>query len=77
MARINDLRGGRDNDPNFGSRMRGTGIYAHLIAQRFKGMIRRLGMGTRRGSQLDCGLFSVPASGLGGAAKEGSQLNLF
>ena len=28
MAVVNDVRGGRDNDPRFGSRMSGTGVFA-------------------------------------------------
>jgi DNA repair photolyase len=35
MAQIRDMRGGRDNDPNFRSRMRGEGPYAQLIRARF------------------------------------------
>lgn len=36
MHIVQDIRGGRDNDPNFGSRMRGTGIWAQLIRARFR-----------------------------------------
>jgi len=36
LHRIEDTRGGRLNDPRFGSRMRGEGVYAELIAQRFR-----------------------------------------
>jgi DNA repair photolyase len=35
MATIQSLRGGRDNDPNFFSRMRGSGPWAELIRTRF------------------------------------------
>lgn len=35
MATIRSLRGGRDNDPNFFSRMRGEGAWAELIRARF------------------------------------------
>jgi len=35
MARIRDMRGGRENDPNFGSRMNGEGEFAALISRRF------------------------------------------
>jgi DNA repair photolyase len=41
---IRDLRGGRENDPRFGSRMRGEGQYAALIARRFATACRRLGL---------------------------------
>jgi DNA repair photolyase len=42
MSLIRDMRGGRDNDPNFGSRMRGTGPVAELLRNRFKVACRRL-----------------------------------
>lgn len=35
MSLVQQMRGGRDNDPRFGSRMRGEGEYARLIAHRF------------------------------------------
>jgi DNA repair photolyase len=42
LQRIRDMRGGKLNDPNFGSRMRGQGEYADLIRQRFKLAYRKL-----------------------------------
>lgn len=36
MNRLRDCRGGRDYDARFGSRMRGEGIFAELIAKRFR-----------------------------------------
>ena len=44
MALIRDARGGRDNDPNFGSRMRGTGPIAQLLQTRFRVACKRLGL---------------------------------
>lgn len=41
MAVINDARGGRDNDPRFGSRMRGEGQFAELLRQRFLIALKR------------------------------------
>ncbi|MBT2185752.1 PA0069 family radical SAM protein [Sphingobium nicotianae] len=35
MHQIQSIRGGRDNDPDFGTRMRGQGPYADLIRLRF------------------------------------------
>ncbi len=61
MARVQDLRGGRDNDPRFGSRMRGEGPYAELIARRFATACRRLGLGTGREAGLRTQLFRPPA----------------
>ena len=36
MATIQSIRGGRDNDPQFHSRMRGSGPWAELLRTRFK-----------------------------------------
>ena len=36
MSLIRDMRGGRDNDPRFGTRMRGTGPFAELLRSRFR-----------------------------------------
>lgn len=35
MSRLNEMRGGHDNDPRFGTRMTGDGLFAKLLAQRF------------------------------------------
>lgn len=35
LHRIEDMRGGRRNDPRFGTRMRGTGLGADLLEQCF------------------------------------------
>ncbi|KPK55489.1 MAG: hypothetical protein AMS22_04105, partial [Thiotrichales bacterium SG8_50] len=43
MSRVRDARDGRDNDAKFGSRMRGTGIFAELLSQRFAVAYSRLG----------------------------------
>jgi DNA repair photolyase len=44
MSLVRDMRGGRENDPRFGFRMRGTGPYALLLRNRFKLACRRLGL---------------------------------
>ncbi|NCP10687.1 MAG: radical SAM protein, partial [Sphingomonadales bacterium] len=44
MHIINDLRGGSDNDPNFGTRMRGQGPWADLLCTRFKRAARVHGL---------------------------------
>lgn len=44
MATINALRGGRDNDPSFFSRMRGQGAWADLLRTRFDIACRRHAM---------------------------------
>lgn len=48
MARIADLRGGSDNDPRFGSRMKGEGVWADLLRQRFSKTCARLGLNRER-----------------------------
>jgi DNA repair photolyase len=65
MSLIQDVRGGRDNDPNFGSRMRGTGPVAQLIRNRFQISHRRLGLHEYGRRELDCTLFRPP--GIAGA----------
>jgi DNA repair photolyase len=59
MARIRDHRGGRDNDPRFGSRMRGEGIYADLFRKRFEIAARRFGFNQQR-VELDTSRFIPP-----------------
>jgi len=44
MSLIRDMRGGRDNDPGFGSRMRGEGPYAQMIRTRFEKAKQRSGL---------------------------------
>jgi DNA repair photolyase len=60
MSLVNDLRGGRDNDPNFGSRMRGTGPFAELVRRRFEVACRRHNLNTVRRVPLDTRLFRPP-----------------
>ena len=44
MATIQSLRGGRDNDPNFHTRMRGQGPWAELLRTRFRVAAKRFGL---------------------------------
>lgn len=44
MNLVRDTRGGRDNDPRFGSRMRGDGPYAVMLRQRFEKACERYGL---------------------------------
>ena len=74
MSRVHEIRGGRDNDPNFGSRMRGQGEFAELLAKRFALAKRRIGYEARdrmqRNASLDTSLFCVPVAA-------GGQMDLF
>jgi DNA repair photolyase len=70
MSLINQARGGRDNDPNFGSRMRGTGPYSELLRARFEVATRKLGLNSADSRvELETGLFRPPGP-------HGSQLTL-
>jgi DNA repair photolyase len=60
MSLVQQIRGGRDNDPNFGTRMRGSGQVVEMIEQRFELACRRLGLNRDR-SPLDCSRFHPPA----------------
>ncbi|MES2001745.1 MAG: PA0069 family radical SAM protein [Pseudomonadota bacterium] len=44
MAVIQSLRGGRDNDPNFFTRMRGQGAWADLLRTRFDMAAKKYGL---------------------------------
>jgi DNA repair photolyase len=58
--RIRELRGGRDNDPRFGHRMRGQGPWAELLRRRFEASCCRNGLGSGRAAPLSTGLFRPP-----------------
>ncbi len=48
MATIQSIRGGRDNDPGFGTRMKGQGPWADLLQTRFAIACRKHGLNTER-----------------------------
>lgn len=56
---IRDLRSGRENDPEYFTRMRGQGVYADLVRSRFQNACRKFGLNTER-SELNTGLFEPP-----------------
>ena len=56
---VRDTRGGQMYVPEFGERMRGTGVYARLLQQRFEKTCRRLGLNERR-YKLRTDLFKRP-----------------
>ena len=74
MARIREMRGGRRNDPRFGSRMKGEGVYADLIRARVARAARSSGL-ERRTTELDESQF-IPATP-GRAAVDDPNLSLF
>ena len=59
-ARIRELRGGVDNDPQFGSRMSGRGPWAELLRTRFAAACRRFGVNCGDSPPLDTGGFRPP-----------------
>ncbi len=69
MARVREMHGGRDYDPEFGKRMTGTGTYAQLLQQRYRKACKRLGLATKL-APLRSDLFRVPV-------EKGDQMNLF
>lgn len=60
MATIRSIRDGRDNDPDFHSRMRGSGPWAQLLSTRFGIAARRYGLDSP-GITLRRDLFRPPA----------------
>lgn len=69
IGRVRDMHGGQDYDAAFGTRMRGTGIWADLMARRFAVAVARLGLNVTL-PLLRCDLFAPPA-------RAGDQLALF
>ena len=59
MARVREMRGGRDYDAGFGSRMVGQGVWAQLLRQRFDKAAARLGLNRER-LPLDLSQFRKP-----------------
>ena len=56
---VRDMRGGRDYDAAFGTRMTGTGPMAWLIGRRFESACKRLGLNKSR-AKLMTDLVSPP-----------------
>ena len=68
MNRVRDMRGGCDYDADYATRMKGSGLWAELIRQRFDKACARLGLGRGR-TDLRVDLFRPP--------RAGPQLDLF
>ena len=68
MSLIRQMRGGADYDSAFGRRMRGEGVFAQLIAQRFAKAQKRYGYAEGRGIALDIAQFVPPSPAPGTAA---------
>ncbi|OCC23139.1 DNA repair photolyase [Croceicoccus estronivorus] len=68
MAIVQDMRDGRDNDPDYFTRMKPKGIWADLIRTRFRIACKRAGI-KNEDLLLDCSQFRRPP--------RGGQLSLF
>ncbi len=64
MARVREMRGGKDYDASFGSRMTGQGPWAQLLRQRFDKACARLGYRRER-VPLDLTQFRPPPANPG------------
>ena len=60
IIRVREMQGGRVNDSRFGRRMRGQGVWAELLRQRFDKACARLGL-NRLKNELDLTRFRRPA----------------
>ena len=67
LNRIREMRGGKLNDPNFGTRMKGEGVFADQIKSMFKLACRKNAI-EGGGLELSISAFRRPS---------GPQLNLF
>ncbi len=63
MARINDMRCGKDYDADFATRMIGSGLWANLIKQRFEKAVKRYELipPVRSSLSFDCTQFDASA----------------
>jgi len=59
MGLLREMRGGKENDPRFSSRMRGEGPYAQMLAKRFRLAARRERL-NEEALRLDCSAFTPP-----------------
>ena len=69
LARIRAMRAGALNDARFGSRFKGEGVEAGLLARRFEIACRRFGLEAGAATGLNTDAFRVPA-------RSGAQLGL-
>jgi DNA repair photolyase len=60
MRRIQEMRGGKDYDSDFATRMKGSGTWAQLVRQRFERTARRLGFNAKR-QEFRTDLFRPPS----------------
>ena len=68
MSIVRSIRGGKDNDPSFFSRLKPSGVWADLFRARFRLACKRAGIGKAK-FELDCTQFRKP--------EVGGQMRLF
>jgi DNA repair photolyase len=61
MAHIHEMRGGKDYDADFATRMKGSGLWSDLVRQRFVKACGRLGFNRER-IELDLNQFRPPSA---------------
>ncbi|RKP59448.1 PA0069 family radical SAM protein [Pararobbsia silviterrae] len=60
LGRVREMRGGKNYDASFATRMKGTGLWAELIRQRFTQAVKRCGLNEHRRGAMDMSLFERP-----------------
>jgi DNA repair photolyase len=60
MSHVQEMRGGKDYDSNFASRMKGSGLWSELVNQRFRKAVARFGFNKER-VDLDLHQFIPPS----------------
>ncbi|BDI61286.1 PA0069 family radical SAM protein [Qipengyuania nanhaisediminis] len=66
MGIVRSIRGGRDNDPDFFTRMKPSGVWADLFRARFNLACKRAGIDREKARilfELDCSRFRPPETG--------------
>ncbi len=77
MNRVRDMRGGKNYDASFATRMKGTGMWADLLKQRFNKAAKRVGLNARHRGIMDMGLFSQPVNIKPDKPSDDPQFRLF
>ena len=62
MSIVRSIRDGKDNDPEFFTRLNPQGVWADLLRSRFRVACRKAGIGKHR-FELDCSQFRRPETG--------------
>ena len=66
MGIVRSIRSGKDNDPNFFTRLKPSGVWADLFRTRFRVACKRAGLSTKSTGakfELDCTRFRPPETG--------------